>query len=109
MRTEMEPLALAAWLISQEHVSIFGPQQFVKSTVLPDVSALFGAADAARPSDLSRFVAQCLAEPGSLSMNTKAGADPAAEQQLAKLQARFRGPSIALCGTLTRHDCLYMG
>jgi hypothetical protein len=78
---------------SQEHVSIFGPQQFVGSTVLPDVSALFGAADAARPKDLSSFVAQCLEEPGSLAMNTNAGANPGAEQQLTKLQARFRGES----------------
>ena len=77
----------------QEHVSIFGPQQFVGSTVLPDVSALFGAADAARPKDLSSFVAQCLEEPGSLAMNTNAGANPGAEQQLTKLQARFRGES----------------
>lgn len=104
--TELDPHGCAAWLVSQEHVSIFGPQQFVKSTVLPDVSALFGAADVARPRDLSRFVEQCLEEPGSLSMNTKAGTDPAAEQQLAKLQARFRGPSTALCRRSTRYDSL---
>ena len=82
---------MCAWLTSQEHVSIFGPQQFVKSTVMSDVSALFGAADVARPRDVSSFVAQCLEEPGSLAMNTKAGTNAVAEQHLTKLQARYRG------------------
>jgi hypothetical protein len=67
---------------------------------MPDVSALFGAADAARPRDLTRFVEQCLEEPGSLSMNTKAGTNPVAEKQLAKVQASFRGPSPAPRGAV---------
>lgn len=83
-----------AWLILQEHVSIFGPQQFVSSTVMPDVGALFGGVDAARPRDLSGFVTRCLEEPGSLAMSTKAGTSAAGEKHLTKLQATYRGPFV---------------
>jgi hypothetical protein len=61
-------LILATTCCDQEHVSIFGPQQFVGSTVLSGVGALFGAVDAARPRDLTGFVTQCLDEPGSLAI-----------------------------------------